>query len=92
MKKLIFLMTFGLIGCAQHTNPVEAFNTIEWLDLTHSYDRSTLYWPNNIKGFEHVTEAEGKTPLGYYYSSYSICTPEHGGTHLDAPSTLQKIN
>ncbi|MGR9037108.1 MAG: cyclase family protein, partial [Gammaproteobacteria bacterium] len=45
----------------------------------------TLYWPNNIKGFEHVTEAEGHTPLGYYYSSYSICTPEHGGTHLDAP-------
>lgn len=85
MKKLIFLMTFGLIGCVQHTNPVEAFNTIEWLDLTHSYDRSTLYWPNNIKGFEHITEAEGKTPLGYFYSSYSICTPEHGGTHLDAP-------
>ncbi|MGR8940357.1 MAG: cyclase family protein [Gammaproteobacteria bacterium] len=53
--------------------------------MTHSYDSETLYWPNNIKGFEHFTEAEGKTPLGYYYSSYRLCTPEHGGTHLDAP-------
>jgi kynurenine formamidase len=38
-----------------------------------------------VKGFEHSTEAEGKTALGYFYSSYSLSTPEHGGTHLDAP-------
>ena len=56
-----------------------------WVDLTHTYDSSTLYWPNNPTGFVHHTDAEGVTPLGYYYSSYSICTPEHGGTHLDAP-------
>jgi kynurenine formamidase len=23
--------------------------------------------------------------MGYFYSSYSLSTPEHGGTHLDAP-------
>lgn len=57
----------------------------EWVDLTHTYDSSTLYWPNNPTGFVHHTDAAGVTPLGYYYSSYSICTPEHGGTHLDAP-------
>lgn len=85
MKKIIFLITIGLIGCAQHANLAQSLNSMEWLDLSHSYDQSTLYWPNNIKGFEHVTEAEGKTSLGYYYSSYSICTPEHGGTHVDAP-------
>lgn len=33
----------------------------------------------------HHTDSKGITPLGFYYSSYSICTPEHGGTHLDAP-------
>ncbi len=27
----------------------------------------------------------GKTDGGWFYSSYSLCTPEHGGTHLDAP-------
>ena len=25
------------------------------------------------------------TDAGYFYSSYSVSTPEHGGTHLDAP-------
>jgi kynurenine formamidase len=53
--------------------------------LGHSFDSATLYWPNNKKGFEHITEAAGITSSGYYYSSYSFCAPEHGGTHLDAP-------
>src|SRR6185503_17704809 len=29
--------------------------------------------------------AYGQTPGGYFYSSNALCTPEHGGTHLDAP-------
>ncbi|MGI9246682.1 MAG: cyclase family protein, partial [Steroidobacteraceae bacterium] len=70
-----------LTGCA--SRPV--LRDVEWIDLTHSFDESTLYWPNNARGFEHVTDTAGDTPGGYYYSSYSLCTPEHGGTHLDAP-------
>jgi kynurenine formamidase len=66
-------------------NKTASFQFPEWIDLTHSFDSSTLYWPNNLKGFEHSTDSEGLTPLGYYYSSYSLSTPEHGGTHLDAP-------
>jgi putative cyclase len=27
----------------------------------------------------------GKTAARYFYSAYSICPPEHGGTHIDAP-------
>lgn len=57
----------------------------EWIDLTHTFDSTTLYWPNNADGFVHRTDAEGINQQGFYYSSYSICTPEHGGTHLDAP-------
>ena len=49
-----------------------------------------MYWPNNLCGFVHKTEAEGITPGGFYYSSYSFCTPEHGGTHLDAPVHFAK--
>lgn len=85
MIRLLFLLFTGLSACAQHSNPAVLFDDQKWIDLSHSYDSATLYWPNNRKGFEHVTEAEGKTAAGYYYSSYSICTPEHGGTHLDAP-------
>ncbi|HLO80737.1 MAG TPA: cyclase family protein [Chitinophagaceae bacterium] len=73
-----------LVSASCH-NKTASFQSPEWIDLTHSFDTSTLYWPNNLKGFEHSTDAEGLTPLGYYYSSYSLSTPEHGGTHLDAP-------
>ncbi|MDD5579635.1 MAG: cyclase family protein [Methylobacter sp.] len=85
MIRLFFLCIAGLAACSQHSSPVSSFTDLKWIDLSYGYDSATLYWPNNIKGFEHFTEAEGKTSSGYYYSSYSFCTPEHGGTHLDAP-------
>ncbi|MDD5462341.1 MAG: cyclase family protein [Methylococcales bacterium] len=85
MNRLLLLFIAGLAACSQHKTPVISFNDPAWIDLTYSFNSATLYWPNNIKGFEHFTEAEGRTPLGYYYSSYRICTPEHGGTHVDAP-------
>lgn len=90
MRSLLptFILLSILISCsAPNTDrdAMAALNKIRWIDLTYPFDSSTLYWPNNSRGFEHSTDAAGVTPLGYYYSSYSICTPEHGGTHLDAP-------
>jgi kynurenine formamidase len=55
------------------------------VDLTHSFDDKTPYWPTATSGFELKTVYKGKTPDGYFYSAYSFCAPEHGGTHLDAP-------
>lgn len=55
------------------------------VDLSHSYGPDTLYWPTSPSKFEKKELAFGQTEGGYFYSSYSICTPEHGGTHLDAP-------
>lgn len=78
------VLAFTLLSCSQQ-KPAADLSQFNWVDLTYTYDSTTLYWPNNTTGFVHNTDAEGKTPLGYYYSSYSICTPEHGGTHLDAP-------
>jgi kynurenine formamidase len=61
-------------------------NAQEWVDLTHPFDSTTLYWPNNKLNFQHTTDYRGVVkPMGYFYSSYSISAPEHGGTHLDAP-------
>ncbi len=86
MNKLPFIFVICIASaCSQTPHPLVSSNEIHWIDLSHRYDGKTLYWPNNKRGFEHTTEAEGQTPLGYYYSSYSLCTPEHGGTHLDAP-------
>jgi kynurenine formamidase len=55
------------------------------VDLSHAFDDKTLYWPNSPSRFELKRLAYGQTPGGYFYASYSLCTPEHGGTHLDAP-------
>lgn len=55
------------------------------VDLTHPFDERTIYWPTSPSRFELTRLAHGVTPGGYFYSSYALCTPEHGGTHLDAP-------
>lgn len=60
------------------------------VDLTHPFDAQTLYWPTSPSAFELTTLASGMTPGGYFYSSYKLCTPEHGGTHLDAPVHFSK--
>ena len=55
------------------------------VDLTHSFDGKTLYWPNAPGGFELQRLAHGKTPGGWFYAANAYRAPEHGGTHLDAP-------
>jgi kynurenine formamidase len=56
------------------------------VDLTHPFDKNTIYWPTSPFGFELKPLHKGPTPLGFYYAAYSFCAPEHGGTHLDAPA------
>jgi kynurenine formamidase len=55
------------------------------IDLTHSYDDQTLYWPTATTRFELDELAHGETEGGYFYSAYALSTPEHGGTHIDSP-------
>jgi kynurenine formamidase len=90
MKYFLLLSSLFLISCHKESDKELNLNELEWIDLTYSFDSTTLYWPNNLTKFIHHTDANGLTPLGYYYSSYSICAPEHGGTHLDAPIHFAK--
>ena len=55
------------------------------VDLTHAFGPKTLYWPTSPSTFRLETLASGRTEGGYFYAANSLCTPEHGGTHLDAP-------
>jgi kynurenine formamidase len=55
------------------------------VDLTHTFDASTIYWPGEETGFTHEYEKKGMTPGRYFYSSAKYAAPEHGGTHADAP-------
>jgi len=56
-----------------------------FIDLSHTYDASTVYWPTSPSRFRLDTLAFGDQPAGYFYSAFAFSTPEHGGTHLDAP-------
>jgi kynurenine formamidase len=64
--------------------PEPVFPRGELVDLSHTYDAQTIYWPT-AEGFQLRKDAEGVTPAGYYYAANSLFTSEHGGTHIDAP-------
>lgn len=82
MKNTI-AMTLALVmmGCARQAPP---FPSGKILDLSHAYDSTTIYWPTE-KGFVFEKGFEGVTPGGYFYTANRFWTPEHGGTHIDAP-------
>jgi kynurenine formamidase len=72
-------------GAAPADPPALDLRTARIVDLTHPFDEKTPYWPTATRGFELVRVHYGRTDAGYFYSAYSFCAPEHGGTHLDAP-------
>jgi kynurenine formamidase len=75
---------------AREPRPPLDLTGVQVVDLTYAYDENTLYWPTSPSAFEleqlHYGPVHGGTDQGgYFYSANSFCTPEHGGTHLDAP-------
>ena len=74
----------GSSGSADHTGLFDG-TAGEWVDLSHAFGPSTIYWPTDTAGFQHTELAYGMTEAGYFYASYSFASAEHGGTHLDAP-------
>ncbi|HMK73188.1 MAG TPA: cyclase family protein [Myxococcaceae bacterium] len=60
------------------------------VDLSHPFDEKTIYWPTSPSRFELKRLSFGETPGGWFYAANSLCTPEHGGTHLDAPIHFDK--
>jgi kynurenine formamidase len=60
------------------------FPSGEIVDLTHTFDESTIFWPTSDT-FRLEKVADGVTPAGFYYAANNLFTAEHGGTHLDSP-------
>jgi kynurenine formamidase len=85
MRRTAALLSVLLLttACSGQSRRV-AFPPGEIVDLSHTYDAQTIYWPT-AEGFQLRRDAEGVTPSGYYYASNSFFTSEHGGTHVDAP-------
>src|SRR5262245_34047692 len=76
----VFFGVLGFTGCAAKVD----LSSAKLIDLTHTFDERTLYWPTE-KGFELERGPAGVTEKGYYYSANRFCSAEHGGTHIDAP-------
>src|SRR5215510_10814086 len=86
MKPMIVPTLFAIVTAACSSSPPTGviFPTGEIVDLSHTYDSQTIYWPT-AEGFQLRRDAAGVTPAGYYYAANSFFTSEHGGTHIDAP-------
>ncbi|HET9328471.1 MAG TPA: cyclase family protein [Candidatus Eisenbacteria bacterium] len=82
----------AMIGVALLATPVRPaaaqpldLRGYEIVDLTHPLNEKTLFWPTSPSGFKLDRLSHGVVPGGWFYAANSFCTPEHGGTHLDAP-------
>jgi kynurenine formamidase len=81
MRALLFLTVFVLACQPSAVLQEPGFSLPEGtvVDLSHPYDDDTIYWPT-APGFELTVDFEG-----FYYTANTICSAEHGGTHIDAP-------
>ena len=64
--------------------PAHALDEKKLVDLTYEFSAETHHWPT-AKPFHFEKVAAGRTPGGFWYSSYNYGGSEHVGTHLDAP-------
>ena len=97
MKQIIIFCLVVLGACKQPSPGLEKRSAVKevmaagkWIDLTYSFSAETIYLPNNPTGFKLDTQFNGTTAAGFYYSSNAYSSPEHGGTHLDAPVHFAK--
>lgn len=73
------------LGCSRGPQqPGDALAGYRFVDLTHPFDETTVFWPTG-RPFHHEQTAWGAQDGGYWYSSYDLALSEHCGTHLDAP-------
>ena len=84
------LASCSVPGCAPGPGSREPASELDLgavrvIDLSYAYGDDTLYWPTSPSPFELTELAYGPSDGGYFYAAYSFCTPEHGGTHIDAP-------
>lgn len=82
MNRLLTIPLAATLLAALATSPSAAG---EWLDLTHSFDASTVYWPTATP-FRMSIVHRGNTPGGFWYESNDVSFSEHGGTHMDSPA------
>ncbi|OFX21680.1 MAG: cyclase [Anaeromyxobacter sp. RBG_16_69_14] len=86
MRKAIHsgVLAVSVLGSAAAYAQSARIDVSKTVDLTHTFDESTIYWPT-AKSFEWQKESWGVGPGGYWYTAGRYSASEHGGTHVDAP-------
>ena len=83
MRRLLWLPGLAVVSCSTpDLATVLAGGT--WVDLSHAFDSTTIYWPTARPFTLEVVSAQ-RTAAGFYYAANDFAAAEHGGTHLDAP-------
>lgn len=82
-RSLAVLVLTATLACNK-PDPFDALRDAGWIDLSHDFSASSIYWPT-AKPFTLEVVSAQRTPAGYYYAANNFCAAEHGGTHLDAP-------
>jgi len=93
MHRLYPVVVAAIIGgCAAQTPESESaaaapfdLSRFDLVELTHPLNAETVFWPTSPVTYSLDTLAYGPTEGGWFYSSFALTVPEHGGTHLDAP-------
>lgn len=81
---LIFLL-WGLVGLPAVGGWQEIVHAASRLvDLTYSFDETTLVWPRNPP-FHRDGSQRGGTADEAWYATGQVALSEHAGTHMDAP-------
>ena len=81
MLRTVLFLTFTSLALS---SPAQGVDERKIVDLTYPFSVETHHWPT-AQPFHFEKVAEGRTPAGYWYSSYNYGGSEHVGTHLDAP-------
>ena len=77
-------MVLAMTGCTATSQ-----SSIKFVDLTHNFDETTVYWPTS-KSFTLAPVHKGPTSEGFWYEANNYEAAEHGGTHMDAPVHFAK--
>ncbi len=85
MSPRAWLAAVGVVLSVAASSQAGDANERRVVDLTHPFDSETLYWPTAPARFAWEKLAWGKTEAGWFYAAGAFSSPEHGGTHLDAP-------
>lgn len=63
--------------------------SLRCVDLSWTYDASTIYWPGG-EGFNLCVSTFENDETGDFYAAGVFSSAEHGGTHVDAPYHFAK--